>query len=240
MLLLGIGLGEDHRDLGVVAERDEHLRAGDRPAAVLLGRARRDRGRVRAGARLGQPEAAEPLARAELRQDLALLLLGAPLLDRARDERRLHGHDRARGGVAAADLLDDQPVADVVEAAAAVLLGDRRAEVAHLGDALDELEVEALGAVVLARPRDDLAVGEVARRLADQPLLVGEVEVHPPSRLIAPVISAWMRSASRPATRCVTGPGAVELEPVERRHALHLAQRRREEHLGRAQHVVSW
>ena len=36
VLLLRIGLGEDHRDLRVVAERDEHLRAGDRPAAVLL------------------------------------------------------------------------------------------------------------------------------------------------------------------------------------------------------------
>ena len=43
---------------------------------------------------------------------------------------------------------------------------------------LHELEVEALRAVVVARARDDLAVRELARGLADQPLLVGEVEVH--------------------------------------------------------------
>ena len=46
-------------------------------------------------------------------------------------------------GVGAADLLDDQAVADVVEAAAAVLLGDRRAEVADLAELRGELAVEA-------------------------------------------------------------------------------------------------
>ena len=127
------------------------------------------------------PKQPEPLARAQLRQDLALLLLGAPLLDRPGDQRRLHRDHRARGGVTAPDLLHDQPVADVVEAAPAVLLGHRRAEVAHLGDALHELEVETLRAVVVAGARDDLAVREIARGLADQPLLVGEVEVHAPS-----------------------------------------------------------
>ena len=35
-----------------------------------------------------------------------------------------------------------------------------------------------LVAIVLARARDDLVVGEVAGGLADQPLLVGQFEVH--------------------------------------------------------------
>ena len=35
-----------------------------------------------------------------------------------------------------------------------------------------------LVAIVLARPLDDLVVGEGARRLADQALLVSEFEVH--------------------------------------------------------------
>ena len=40
-----------------------------------------------------------------------------------------------------------------------------------------QLGVEAPVAVVVARAGDDLAVGEVARGLADQPLLVGQLEV---------------------------------------------------------------
>jgi hypothetical protein len=106
-----------------------------------------------------------------------LLLLAAPALDRRADERRLHGHDGARGRVGAADLLDDQRVGAVVQAAAAVLLGDDRPEVAHVAELLDQVQVEALVAVVVAGDGDDLAVGELARSLADQPLLVGQLEV---------------------------------------------------------------
>ena len=101
------------------------------------------------------------------------------------------------------------PYAEVVEPPAAVLLRDGRAEVAHVAELLDELEVEALVAVVVAGAGDDLAVGEIARRLANQALFVGEVEVHPPSRFRAPESSASIRSASNPATRWVTGPGQV-------------------------------
>ncbi len=57
-----VGLGEDQRDLRVAAHRDEHLRAGDLPAAVGLLRARPLVGGVGAGVGLGQAEAAEPLA----------------------------------------------------------------------------------------------------------------------------------------------------------------------------------
>ena len=66
--MLRVGLGEDQRDLGVVAERDPHLVAVQHPAAVGLARARLLVRGVRAGVGLGQPEAAEPLARAQLRQ----------------------------------------------------------------------------------------------------------------------------------------------------------------------------
>ena len=107
-----------------------------------------------------------------------LLLLRSPALDRAADERGLDRDDGAGGRVGAADLLDDQPVADVVEAAAAVLLGDRRSEVADLAELSRQLAVEAGGAVVVADPRDDLPVAELARALGDQALLVAELEVH--------------------------------------------------------------
>src|SRR6185312_16014161 len=119
-----------------------------------------------------------PLARAELRQVLALLLLGAPLHDARADERGLHRDDRADRAVAAADLLDDQPVGEVVQARAAVLGGHDRAEVALVCDLLDEIEVEVVVARVFARLDHDLVVGELARGLLDQALLVGQVEVH--------------------------------------------------------------
>ena len=175
--LLRIGLGEDQRELRVVAHRDPLLLAVQLPAAVDLRRAGLQAGGVGARAGLGEAEAAERLAATELGQPLVLLLLGAPALDGRADERRLHRHDGARRGVAAADLLHDQAVGAVVEPAVAVLLGDDRAEEAHVRHLLDELGVEPLVAVVVARHRHDLFVCEVARGLADQALLVGQLEV---------------------------------------------------------------
>jgi len=104
--------------------------------------------------------------------------LGSPLLDRAGDQRGLDRDDGAGGGVGAADLLDDQAVADVVETAAAVLFGDGCAEVADLAQLAGELAVEAGGAIVLFDPGLDLLVGEFTRRFGDQSLLVAELEVH--------------------------------------------------------------
>ena len=76
--LLRIGLGEDQRDLGVVAQRDEHLRAVDHPAGVGLAGAGALVGGIGAGVGLGQTEAPEPLARAQLRQVVLLLLARFP------------------------------------------------------------------------------------------------------------------------------------------------------------------
>ena len=76
------------------------------------------RGGVGAGVGLGQPEAAERLAGAQPRQPALLLLVGSPALDRAADQRGLDRDDGAHRRVAAPDLLDDQPVGDVVEARA--------------------------------------------------------------------------------------------------------------------------
>ena len=177
MSLAGIGLGEDQGDVGDVAHRDPHLVAADRPARVGLRGAGAEARRVRPGVGLREGEAAERLSRAQAWEPLALLLLGAPALDRSGDERGLHRDDRPRGRVGAPDLLHDQRVAQVVEAAAAVLLGDRCAEVAHLAEHRGELAVEAAGAVVLADARRDLLVGEVPRRLGDQALLVCQLEV---------------------------------------------------------------
>ncbi len=92
--LLGIGLGEDQRDLGVVAHRDPHLGAVDHPAGVGLARAGALVGGVGAGVGLGQAEAAEPFAGAELRQVVLLLLLGSPAQDAP--SRRARSGPRSR------------------------------------------------------------------------------------------------------------------------------------------------
>src|SRR4029077_15208889 len=62
---------------------------------------------------------------------------------------------------------------------AAVLLRDDRAEVALIGDLPHQLQVEVVVARVFAPLHDALLVGEVARRVLAQALLVGQVEVHP-------------------------------------------------------------
>ena len=191
MLERRIGLGEDERELGVVAQRDPHLRAVELPrAVVLLDGARLLVGGVRAGVGLGQAEAPQPLARAQVGQVALLLLLGAPLEDRRADQRRLHRDHRAHGRAAAPDLLADDRVGQVVQARAAVLARHDRAQVALVGEHAHEVEVEVVVARVLPRPGDDLLVGELARGLLDERLLVGEVEVHRRQATVDPCAAA--------------------------------------------------
>ena len=181
----------------------------DQPPSVFVARVRRLAASepVSGSVRPKQPSASPEQSRGS---QLCFCSSRAPALDRAGDQRGLHGDHGAGGGVGAADLLDDQPVADVVEPAAAVLLGDRRAEVADLAQLARQLAVEARGAVVLAHPRRDLLVGELARRFGDQPLLVGQLEVH-----LTPAFSVRRRSSklaaeglrrTPPAPRGCAGP----------------------------------
>jgi hypothetical protein len=88
--LLGVGLGEDQRQLGVVAQRDPHLGAVNHPAGVGAARAGALIGRVRARVGLGEPEAPQPFARAQLGQVSLLLLVGPPAQKRRADQRGLH------------------------------------------------------------------------------------------------------------------------------------------------------
>ena len=89
---------------------------------------------VRAGLGLGQPERAEPLARAQPRQPLALLLLGAEQVDRLRAERGVRAQRDRHRGVHARELLDRERVGERVAAAAAVLLGERDAHQVQLAE----------------------------------------------------------------------------------------------------------
>ena len=126
-----------------------------------------------------RPKAASLRPRAQLGQPLGLLLVGPPEVDRHRPERGVGGHRDADRGVDAGQLLDREGVGERVGPAAAVLLRERdphQPELAQLarrsrrGSASSRSSSSATGATSCAR--------ELAHGVAQQPLLVGEVEVH--------------------------------------------------------------
>ena len=171
--------GDRHaaRDVGARVG-DELLGAVHHPLAVLERGAGVGVAGVGAGLRLGQAEGGQLLPAAELRQPVVLLLVGAPEVDRHRAERGVGGHRDRHRGVDPRQLLDRQRVGERVGAAAAVLLGEGDAHQPELAHLRDELVGEGLGAVELLGDRRDLLAGEVADGVAQQPLLVGQLEVH--------------------------------------------------------------
>ena len=157
---------------------DELLRAVDHPLAALEAGGGPGVAGVRAGLRLGQPEGGEPLAAHSSRQPFALLLVRPPEVDRHRPQRGVGRHRDADRGVHPGQLLDRQGVGEGVGAAAPVLLGEgdtHQPQLAHLGD---DLVGEGLGPVELLRDRRDLGPGELPNRVAKQPLLVAQLEIH--------------------------------------------------------------
>ena len=89
------------------------------------------------------------------------------------------GHERgADAGAAPAELLLDQAAREVVEAGAAVLLGDVGVHQPDLPGLLDDLLRPGAVAVVVPGDLADLLLGEVVRELAQVLLLVGQREVN--------------------------------------------------------------
>ena len=80
----------------------------------------------------------------------------------------MHGDERAERRLAALDLLADERLGDEVEAGAAVLGRDRRAEQPELGHALDDPHVELVVDVVLDGDRQHPLVHELADGLLDR------------------------------------------------------------------------
>ena len=77
-------------------------------------------------------------------------------------------------------LLDRERVGDGVAAGAAVLLRDRQAHQPELAELGDELVREARLAVELLGHRRHLLPRELAHGVADELLLLREIEVHAP------------------------------------------------------------
>jgi hypothetical protein len=181
-----VGAGEQEAVVGVVAAGGPHLLAVDDPLVAVEHGLGLERGEV--GAAVGLAEALAPAHRAvqDLREELLLLLLGAPLQDGGADERVAEevGAQRRLGP---GELLGEHDALHRGEALAAVLLRPRGADPATLeelrGPALVERlallgrhlqRLAALGGVdpaggeVLLQPRADLGterlgVGGVAQ-----------------------------------------------------------------------------
>src|ERR671931_456056 len=107
-----------------------------------------------------------------------LLLLACVAEERERVQADVDGDERPERGLATLDLLTGERLGDEVEPGAAVLLRDRDPEDAELGHALDRAHVEVVRDVVLDRVREDPVLDEPPDGVLEQPLLVGELEVH--------------------------------------------------------------
>src|SRR4029079_16740855 len=99
----------------------------------------------------------------------------------------LHARERPHAGVAALELLHDEPVLHVVEPSAAVLLRQVRAEHPHLTHLRNELLGKTPLHVGVADHGEDALVDESADAVADGSLLLADrtVEVEEVER------SAW-------------------------------------------------
>ena len=174
MLRRRVGLREDERVVGDGRVRDPVLLAVQDVDVALAARGRPHRRDVRAGGRLGQPEAGELLALA-CGASYCCFCSSRPVAEqRERVEPDVDGDQRPERRLAALDLLAGERLRDEVEAGAAVLLGNDDAEQPQLGHALDHAHVELVVDVVLDRVRQHALVHERAHRLLDQALLVGQ------------------------------------------------------------------
>jgi hypothetical protein len=147
------------------------------PLTVAQLRARARCAGVRAGAGLSQAECGQLLSSRELRQPLALLRVGAVVVDRQRAQRVIRGdRDRDRR-VDASELFDRDCVRHRVRPGAAVFLRDRHAHQPELTELGHELVGEASLAVDLLGDGRDALLRELAHGGADELVLLVEIEV---------------------------------------------------------------
>ncbi|MNM83137.1 hypothetical protein D3C81_951850 [compost metagenome] len=173
----GIVLGPDHEDIGDRAVGDPHLVAGQAIAAVDFLRPGDHRARIGTMIRLGQAEATDPFATGKLGQVLLLGCFRAELVDRHHDQGRLHTHHRAVARIDALHFTGDQAVANVVQAAATVLLRDGRAEQADFAHFAEDRRIGLLMTEGFQHARGQLVLGELIRAVTHHALFFSELLV---------------------------------------------------------------
>jgi hypothetical protein len=143
----------------------------------VLARGREHSARVAAEVGLGQAEAADRLAGRELGEPVFLLLLAPERVDRVHHQAALHRHERAQAAVAALELLVDQARSDIVQSRASVLVRQRGAEHAQLGQLRHDLHRERAGLEVRHHARDVALADPRAHGVAHHALVFGELLV---------------------------------------------------------------
>ena len=137
-------------------------------------RRRLGRARIRAASGLGQPERAERLATCQQRQPFLLLVLVAEAVHRHRAQRYAGLQRDGHALVDLAEFLEREAQREVVAAHAAVLLGERQPEQAHVGHARHDFVGEGVFFVVFGGDGRHHALREVAHRLGELLVVIGQ------------------------------------------------------------------
>ena len=169
----GIDRGEQHEESSFLAIGDPQLAAVEDVVAAL------ERGPGLQGEGVGSGTGfAEGVGAAGVgghaRQVALLLLLVAPAQQGVVDQRVLHVHDDAGGGVHPRHLLDRQDRLEKLAAAAAILLGNLDAHQAELEELVNQVLVEDALFVHLLDQRPDFLVGKLADVVAKHDFVFGE------------------------------------------------------------------
>ncbi len=134
------------------------------------------RRRIRPEIRFGQPEAADRSSRLQFGQPSGFLFVRSVLEDRVHHERALHGDEAAQAGIAALDLLHDEPVFHIAHAGAAVALEIRaqESELSHFGN---QFSWKPAFAETIPNYRRDSFVDKPPGRLPHHEFLLGELRI---------------------------------------------------------------
>jgi hypothetical protein len=140
---VGIGARQNQQHTRLAGHRAPGLDAVEYPAAIALRRLEPHCSDIGAGIRFGDGNGTQRIAHRDLGQPLLPLLFGSSLEQRAAEDFRA-GDEAACGAERAArELLGDHDhphvVFMIVALDAAVALGNRQAEAAHLGQRLENL-----------------------------------------------------------------------------------------------------
>ncbi|MEH2548535.1 hypothetical protein V1283_005180 [Bradyrhizobium sp. AZCC 2262] len=171
------GLRPHHEDVGDRGVGNPHLAAGQLVAVGdLLGAGLHAVG-VGAGIRLGQTEAADPLAGGELGQVFLALGFVAIGVDRIHHQRRLHRVHRAIAAIDALDLARHEAIGNVARVGAAILLRQRDTDQTEFAHLVEDLAVGLLFEIGLDDARQQLVLRVGARGVADHAFVFGELLV---------------------------------------------------------------
>jgi hypothetical protein len=170
-------LGPDHEHVRNGGVGDPHLGARNAVTAGHLFGAGDHAAGVGAVVGLGQAKAAHPGAGGQLGQVLLFLRFGAEFVDRHHHQRALHAHHAAVARVHALHLARHQAVAHVVQAGAAVLLGNGGAQQAEFAHFVEDGAVGGFVAKGQLHPGQQLFLAVGVGGVAHLALVVGQLAV---------------------------------------------------------------